>query len=73
MVTIKNGGICRIVTQEVFESKYRDKGFSILEKETNDNPTNKWTVKQLEAYAEKNQIELGEAKTKAEILEVIER
>ena len=33
--------------------------------------TEKWTVKQLQAYAEAESIDLGDAKTKAEILAVL--
>jgi len=33
--------------------------------------TDKWTVKQLQAYAKSEDIDLGDAKTKAEILAVL--
>lgn len=37
------------------------------------NPEEKWTVDQLRAYADRGNIDLGDAKVKAEILGVIER
>lgn len=46
------------------------KYIKVIEEKTK--PINKMTVEELKAYAAENNIDLGEAKTKAEIIAVIE-
>lgn len=50
---------------------YREHGYTVTEKDAGPKPIDKMKVDELKAYAAEKGIDLGEASTKAEIIDVI--
>jgi hypothetical protein len=72
MFELKRDNVHRIVETEVAKNRLINEGFKEVEVSDDDKPLDEMTVPELKKFATKNEIDLGDAKTKPEVLAKIE-